>query len=126
MNSDVTMQLRCLDEDVYTCLQPDRGFGWSNSGLIARGGGLVVDTFWDLPRTRAMLDLYAGVGLFAALLGEAVGPSGSVLAVEASSRACADAARNTDDQPWVRVRTAPVEVGLVRGLAISPTRQLTC
>jgi len=61
MTPDVTMQLRALDDDIYTCLQPDRGFGWSNSGLIARGGGLVVDTFWDLPRTRAMLDLYAAV-----------------------------------------------------------------
>lgn len=55
------MQLRALDTDIYACLQPDRGLGWSNSGLVARGGGLVVDTFWDLPRTRAMLDLYAGV-----------------------------------------------------------------
>ena len=61
MKSVVTMQMRALDDDVYTCLQPDRGFGWSNSGFVARGGGLVVDTFWDLPRTRAMLDLYAGV-----------------------------------------------------------------
>lgn len=61
MNSDVTMQLRALDDDVYACLQPDRGLGWSNSGLVARGGGLIVDTFWDLPRTRGMLDLYAGV-----------------------------------------------------------------
>ena len=55
------MELRALDRDVYACLQPDRGFGWSNSGLVARGGGLVVDTFWDLSRTRTMLDLYAGV-----------------------------------------------------------------
>ncbi len=62
-------------------------------------------------------DLYAGVGLFASLIGAAVGPSGSVLAVEASARACADAARNTDDQPWVKVRTASVDVGVVRGLA---------
>jgi len=61
VNSNVTMQLKALDDDVYACLQPDRGFGWSNSGLVACGGGLVVDTFWDLPRTRAMLDLYAGV-----------------------------------------------------------------
>jgi cyclase len=61
MNDDVTMQLTALDDDVYACLQPDRGFGWSNSGLVARGGGLVVDTFWDLPRTRAMIDLYSGV-----------------------------------------------------------------
>lgn len=62
-------------------------------------------------------DLYAGVGLFASLIGAAVGPSGSVLAVEASARACADAARNTGDQPWVKVRTASVDVGVVRGLA---------
>ncbi len=59
--SSQPMELRAIDRDVYACLQPDRGFGWSNSGLVARGGGLVVDTFWDLPRTRTMLDLYAGV-----------------------------------------------------------------
>lgn len=61
MKASVTMQLRALDSDVYACLQPDRGFGWSNSGFVALGGGLVVDTFWDLPRTRAMLDMYSGV-----------------------------------------------------------------
>ena len=66
---------------------------------------------------ESVADLYAGVGLFASLLGQAVGPTGAVLAVEADSRACADAARNTADQPWVSVRTASVEVGLVRGLA---------
>ena len=66
---------------------------------------------------ESAVDLYAGVGLFASLLGAAVGPSGSVVAVEGSARACADAARNTDDQPWVKVRTAGVDVGLVRGLA---------
>lgn len=63
-------------------------------------------------------DLYAGAGLFAALLGDVVGETGSVVAVEASSRACADAARNTDDQPWVRVRTAEVTAALVRGLHV--------
>lgn len=61
MKPAAAMELRALDDDVYACLQPDRGFGWSNSGLVARGGGLVVDTFWDLPRTRTMLDLYASV-----------------------------------------------------------------
>lgn len=63
-------------------------------------------------------DLYAGVGLFACLLGDRVGPTGSVLAVEASARACADAARNSDDQPWVRVRTAPVTPALVSRLDV--------
>lgn len=66
---------------------------------------------------ESVVDLYAGVGLFACLLGDAVGPTGSVLAVEASSRACADAARNSDDQPWVRVRTAPVDARLVSRLS---------
>src|SRR5207244_4149154 len=50
-----------LARDVYTCLQPDRGLGTSNSGLLNRGGGLVVDTFWDLPHTRQMIDTYARV-----------------------------------------------------------------
>jgi cyclase len=56
-----SMELRQIARDVYACLQEDRGLGYSNSGLVATGGGLVVDTFWDLPHTRAMIDLYAGV-----------------------------------------------------------------
>ena len=39
------------------------------------------------PGERA-LDLYAGVGLFAAFLADAVGPSGRVVAVEGSAMAC--------------------------------------
>lgn len=64
----------------------------------------------------SVTDLYAGAGLFAALLGERVGPTGSVTAVEGDPRACADAARNTADQPWVRIRTTPVTAALVAGL----------
>jgi tRNA/tmRNA/rRNA uracil-C5-methylase (TrmA/RlmC/RlmD family) len=41
-----------------------------------------------------VLDLYAGVGLFAAFLADAVGPSGSVVAVEGSRVACDDARTN--------------------------------
>ena len=74
----------------------------------------VLDGLDPQPGERA-LDLYAGVGLFAALVGDRVGPDGSVLAVEADARACADAARNTDDQPHVRIRTAAVDpAGLAR------------
>jgi len=65
----------------------------------------------------SVVDLYAGVGLFAALLADAVGPTGSVLAVEADPRACADAARNTAGSPHVRVRTADVEPGLLARLS---------
>ncbi|MFQ5666673.1 MAG: MBL fold metallo-hydrolase [Candidatus Binatia bacterium] len=55
------MELKEIAADVYTCLQEDRGLGTSNSGFINRGGGLVVDTFWDLPHTRALLTNYARV-----------------------------------------------------------------
>jgi cyclase len=55
------VELREIGRDVYACLQPDRGLGTSNSGLVNRGGGLVVDTFWDLPHTRALIAEYARV-----------------------------------------------------------------
>lgn len=53
------MELVEVGPNVYALLQPDRGLGWSNSGLIAGDGGVVVDTFWDLPRTQRAMDLYA-------------------------------------------------------------------
>ena len=38
-------------------LQPDGGWGWSNAGLIVSGDeSLLVDTLFDLPNTREMLD----------------------------------------------------------------------
>ncbi len=58
-------------------------------------------------------DLYAGAGLFTALLADAVGPSGAVLAIERSGRACADAARNTDGQPQVTVTRSDVTAEMV-------------
>jgi tRNA/tmRNA/rRNA uracil-C5-methylase (TrmA/RlmC/RlmD family) len=60
-----------------------------------------------------VVDLYAGVGLLAALLGDAVGPAGSVLAVDRDRRACAAAARNTADQAHVKVRTSAVDARVV-------------
>jgi tRNA/tmRNA/rRNA uracil-C5-methylase (TrmA/RlmC/RlmD family) len=54
-----------------------------------------------------VLDLYAGVGLFAAFLAEAVGPTGRVVAVEGSRAACQDARTNLP--PGVRVEHGPVE-----------------
>ena len=58
-------------------------------------------------------DLYAGAGLFAGLLGDAVAPGGSVLAVERDRWACSDAARNTADQPQVSIFKAAVTPALV-------------
>ncbi|UCE85684.1 MAG: MBL fold metallo-hydrolase [Deltaproteobacteria bacterium] len=55
------MELREVGNDVYACLQEDRGLGYSNSGLVNRGGGLVIDTFWDLAHTRELIDHYRRV-----------------------------------------------------------------
>ena len=54
-----------------------------------------------------VLDLYAGVGLFAAFLADAVGPTGRVVAVEGSRTACQDARTNLP--PGVRVEHGAVE-----------------
>jgi cyclase len=56
------VELTPVGPDLYACLQPDEGLGYSNSGFVNRGGGLVVDTFWDLPRTRRLMSEYASVG----------------------------------------------------------------
>ncbi len=58
---------------------------------------------------ESALDLYAGVGLFAGALGERVGRSGSVLAVESYENAVRDARRNLHDLPQVRLRHGRVE-----------------
>jgi tRNA/tmRNA/rRNA uracil-C5-methylase (TrmA/RlmC/RlmD family) len=91
------------------------GFWQVHPGAAETLARAVLDGLDPQPGER-VVDLYAGVGLFAALLGERVGKSGSVVLVEADARACADAARNTADLPHVRVRTAPVDVAQVARL----------
>lgn len=65
---------------------------------------------------ETVADLYAGVGLFASLLAGRVGRDGAVLALEGDRRACADAARNTADQPQVKVRTTAINAATIRRL----------
>ena len=91
------------------------GFWQVHPGAASALATAVLDGL-DAQPGESALDLYAGVGLFAALLGERVGATGSVVAVESDARACADAARNTADLPQVRIRTAPVEPGTFRRL----------
>ena len=55
------------------------------------------------------LDLYSGVGLFAAALGEAVGPQGKVVAVESDAGAVAAAAGNLARYPSVLAIRARVD-----------------
>jgi cyclase len=56
------MEIKEIAKNVYACLQEDKGFGWNNSAFVTTGGGLVVDTLWDLPYTQRMIDLYGEVG----------------------------------------------------------------
>ncbi|HZG95835.1 MAG TPA: TRAM domain-containing protein [Mycobacteriales bacterium] len=60
------------------------------------------------------LDLYAGVGLFAAALAPALGAGGRVIAVESDERAVADAAHNLADLPMVITEAGRVEAVLTR------------
>ncbi|GAA3467116.1 class I SAM-dependent RNA methyltransferase [Nonomuraea roseola] len=60
------------------------------------------------------LDLYCGVGLFAAGLAEAVGPSGAVFGVESEAAAVRDARANLRDLPWAQVERGRVEDALDR------------
>lgn len=73
---------------------------------------VLVDTVLEMLQPRAgesVLDLYAGVGLFAAHLAAAVGPAGSVVAVEAGRSACRRAERNLGEFSDVRVLPGSVE-----------------
>jgi len=75
--SNMTWQYRKGLQDIgngcYAWLQPDGGWGFSNSGLIADGGEtLLVDTLMDLAHTREMLDGYRAAVPAAARIGTLV------------------------------------------------------
>jgi len=54
--------VRDFGSGCFAYLQPDGGWGLSNSGLVADSGeALLVDTLFDLPHTQAMLDGFARV-----------------------------------------------------------------
>lgn len=56
-----TKGLHDLGNGAYAWLQPDGGWGWSNAGLIVDGDeSLLVDTLFDVPHTRAMLEAMRG------------------------------------------------------------------
>ncbi|HEY2309202.1 MAG TPA: TRAM domain-containing protein [Streptosporangiaceae bacterium] len=61
------------------------------------------------------LDLFCGVGLFAAVLAAAVGPDGMVVAVDSDRTAIRDARHNLRGTPWARVHAADAAAALARG-----------
>ena len=58
---------------------------------------------------ESALDLYCGVGLFAASVADRLGPGGRVTCVEADRRAVEDARHNLADLPGVRVERGRVD-----------------
>ena len=71
------------------------------AGLVAEWG--------EAPKGGRAWDLYAGVGLFASVLAEQVGPEGHVLAIESGRRAVTDGETNLADLPQVHWRNGRVE-----------------
>ncbi len=55
------MELVEVAPHVHACVTEGTRLGQSNSGFVDHGGGLVVDTFWDLPHTRRLIAHYASV-----------------------------------------------------------------
>ncbi|MEU7000560.1 class I SAM-dependent RNA methyltransferase [Nonomuraea sp. NPDC046570] len=98
----------------------DREFQVSGSGFWQVHPG-AAETLLEAVLTFAApepgewaLDLYCGVGLFAAGLAEAVGSSGAVFGVESEATAVRDARANLRDLPWATVERGKVEDALDR------------
>ncbi|MET7327922.1 class I SAM-dependent RNA methyltransferase [Nonomuraea sp. NPDC005650] len=98
----------------------DRGFRVAGSGFWQVHPG-AAETLLDAVLAYAApepgewaLDLYCGVGLFAAGLAEAVGPEGAVFGLESEAAAVRDARANLRDLPQARVERGRVEEALDR------------
>ena len=100
-----------------------RGFWQVHPGAAATFVDTVTGMLAPQPGETA-LDLYAGVGLFAAALAERVGESGKVVAVESDTEAVASAAGNLAAYPSVVVVRARVDdaFGVPRAHRSGPTR----
>jgi tRNA/tmRNA/rRNA uracil-C5-methylase (TrmA/RlmC/RlmD family) len=73
----------------------------------------VLDALRPQPGEVA-LDLYCGAGLFAGVLAGAVGPSGTVIGIEADPAAVRDARHNLRATPWARVHRGDAALVLAR------------
>ncbi|GAB2907401.1 TRAM domain-containing protein [Rhodococcus aerolatus] len=90
---------------------PVTGFWQGHTGAAQRYAEVVAELA-AAPVGGTAWDLYGGVGLFAAVLAEQVGPTGSVTTVEGSRAATGPAADALADLGQVDVVTSPVERAL--------------
>ncbi len=99
-----------------------RGRGYLTQQAAGRDWRVSLGSFWQVHPGAAdalaaavlaaadpqpgetVLDLYSGVGLFAGVLADAVGPGGGVLAIEQDPVSVRDARHNLRAWPWARVR----------------------
>jgi tRNA/tmRNA/rRNA uracil-C5-methylase (TrmA/RlmC/RlmD family) len=88
-----------------------RGFWQVHPRAAATFVAHVLRELAPRPGERA-LDLYAGVGLFALALADAVGPTGAVLAIESDAHAIADAKVNLRARPEIELRRGKVDRAL--------------
>ncbi|MEO7422291.1 MAG: TRAM domain-containing protein [Ornithinibacter sp.] len=101
-----------------------RGFWQVHPGAAPTFVRAVMEALAVQPGERAV-DLYAGVGLFAAALAQAVGPGGQVLAIEADAEASEHARHNLAAYGTVAVLRARVDdaFGVPRPARRGSTRQ---
>jgi tRNA/tmRNA/rRNA uracil-C5-methylase (TrmA/RlmC/RlmD family) len=112
---------------------PQLRYRLSGQDFTVRAGGFwqvhphAAQAFADalLAATRpvageAIVDLYAGAGALTAVLAEAVGVTGTVVGVESSAVAAADAANNLARLPWAEVRQARVGALTLAELGLAP------
>ena len=111
---------------------PVRGRGYLTHRAAGRDWRVTLGGFWQVHPGAAdvlaasvlaaldpqpgevALDLYSGVGLFAGLLAEAVGPGGSAVAIEHDPVAVRDARHNLRPWPWARAQRGDVGAVLRR------------
>ncbi|MFL6051366.1 MAG: class I SAM-dependent RNA methyltransferase [Actinoallomurus sp.] len=84
------------------------GFWQVHPGAAETLAQAVVDAL-EPRKGDIAVDLYSGAGLFAGVLGEAIGPDGLVVGIESDAQAVHDARFNLRDLPHVSVERGEVE-----------------
>lgn len=115
-----------------------RGSGVAREHAVGRTWNVAAGGFWQIhpkaadtfaelvrrwasaPQGGVAWDLYAGVGLFSAVLAEQVGPDGAVELVESGREAVRDATNNLGDLPQVRCHAGSVDEVLAGASLPSP------
>jgi 23S rRNA (uracil1939-C5)-methyltransferase len=106
---------RCLPESIRAPWIAERDALWSQADLLAL---FALDRLEAAPG-ETILDAYCGVGTFALLAADRVGPSGRVLAIEEAISAIGDAAHNGRDLTNVEFIQGRVEK-VLPGLDLAP------